>query len=624
MEVVMMRRSNRLLMAVAVTIGAALGATAPLSAVDFPLRKVVDVVDFDRDGQVDVLVSPNESRPLYLVRQVNGSYSQEFQLSNANSLGELVAASDFNGDGFVDVAWADNLGTEIYLAAGSRAGVAPLTSPILQATITSGLNGLTAADLTRDGKGDLLATGTGGVYLFAGPLSPSSSAPSPLSGSPSNARKAIVVSRGEARPDVYVATAAGVVRMSSDTSGTWRFSPALSAPAQDFAVGDANGDGLPDLVTIEPPSSGSPRPMQVLLRLATASGGFGSPEMIAQGTDLRAVAIGDADGIERSDVLYAQNRPGSGSITNELFLLAGRDEGGFYGAESVGANFPGSQEYLRLVDLDGKRPAEVVFSGNPSGVRSGAGQVQTSRPNLVVSAPRSSSVVRGATLALPVSIENTGARDATGATLQLALPPGLAPSETPPECVAASPGLSCRLGTVASGTTRQVRIGVLAQTAGNVTLSLKTRASEADVNSADNDLTVSVDITVSQSPPDKGVKRRGTAKADTMRGTPYADVLDGLAGADRIFGNAGSDILIGGAGKDTIDAGKGADRLFGNAAGDMLVGGAGKDTIDAGKGNDTIRARDKTRDVILCGAGTDTVVADKADVVVGCEKVVRR
>jgi Ca2+-binding RTX toxin-like protein len=132
-------------------------------------------------------------------------------------------------------------------------------------------------------------------------------------------------------------------------------------------------------------------------------------------------------------------------------------------------------------------------------------------------------------------------------------------------------------------------------------LSLKARASEADVNSADNDLTVSVDITNPPtgggSPPPKGIKRRGTAKADTLRGTPYADVLDGRAGADRIFGNAGSDILI---------------------------GGAGKDTIDAGKGNDTIRARDKTRDVILCRSGTDTVIADKADVLTGCEKVIRR
>ena len=135
---------------------------------------------------------------------------------------------------------------------------------------------------------------------------------------------------------------------------------------------------------------------------------------------------------------------------------------------------------------------------------------------------------------------------------------------------------------------------------------------------------MSVDITDrparSRGPREKGIKRRGTAKADTLRGTPYADVLDGRAGADRIFGYAGSDILIGGAGKDSIDAGKGADRIFGNAGSDIVVGGTGKDTIDAGKGNDTIRARDRTRDVILCRPGTDTVIADKADVLTAARR----
>ena len=67
---------------------------------------------------------PEQGQPLYLVRQVNGSYSPEFELSSADSLGfdSSVAASDFNGDGLVDVAWTDGSRTAIYLAAGSRVG----------------------------------------------------------------------------------------------------------------------------------------------------------------------------------------------------------------------------------------------------------------------------------------------------------------------------------------------------------------------------------------------------------------------------------------------------------------------------------------------------------------------
>jgi Ca2+-binding RTX toxin-like protein len=45
--------------------------------------------------------------------------------------------------------------------------------------------------------------------------------------------------------------------------------------------------------------------------------------------------------------------------------------------------------------------------------------------------------------------------------------------------------------------------------------------------------------------------------------------------------------------------------------------------VSGGSGNDTIQARDGERDTIDCGSGKDTVVADKIDVVKGCEKVKR-
>jgi hypothetical protein len=83
----------------------------------------------------------------------------------------------------------------------------------------------------------------------------------------------------------------------------------------------------------------------------------------------------------------------------------------------------------------------------------------------------------------------------------------------------------------------------------------------------------------------------------------------------KINGTPKADNLKGGPGRDTIRAGAGNDRIN---------PGAGRDTVFGGVGNDTIQAVDKTRDVIDCGAGTDTVVADKIDVLKGCETVKRR
>jgi hemolysin type calcium-binding protein/WD40 repeat protein len=87
------------------------------------------------------------------------------------------------------------------------------------------------------------------------------------------------------------------------------------------------------------------------------------------------------------------------------------------------------------------------------------------------------------------------------------------------------------------------------------------------------------------------------------------------AAGRKINGTPRVDNLKGGPGNDTIRAGAGNDRIN---------PGAGRDTVFGGAGNDTIQAVDKTRDVIDCGAGRDTVVADKIDVLKGCESIKRR
>jgi RTX calcium-binding nonapeptide repeat (4 copies)/WD40-like Beta Propeller Repeat len=112
----------------------------------------------------------------------------------------------------------------------------------------------------------------------------------------------------------------------------------------------------------------------------------------------------------------------------------------------------------------------------------------------------------------------------------------------------------------------------------------------------------------------KAVAAKAPATGKTIKGTAKADRLTGGPGADTIRGRGGNDRISGGAG---------ADKLYGDAGNDSITPGAGRDSAFGGAGKDTIRAKDGERDTIDCGSGKDTVVADKTDVVKGCETVRR-
>ncbi len=99
--------------------------------------------------------------------------------------------------------------------------------------------------------------------------------------------------------------------------------------------------------------------------------------------------------------------------------------------------------------------------------------------------------------------------------------------------------------------------------------------------------------------------------------------LVGTWGADRIEGTRRRDLICGRPGDDRIDAGAGNDYVDAGSGRDTVLAGRGRDTVRGGGGSDVILARDGERDVVDCGTETDTAVADRKDVVRGCERVVR-
>ncbi len=149
-------------------------------------------------------------------------------------------------------------------------------------------------------------------------------------------------------------------------------------------------------------------------------------------------------------------------------------------------------------------------------------------------------------------------------------------------------------------------------------------------------------------PPLQPLSVAGDEGDDTLRGDEDENALIGRGGADRLIGDDGRDYLRAGSGDDSMLAGShddllhgfggddlahggsgddavlgaaGDDRAFGGDGDDQLFDTEGTDVLSGGPGNDRFSARDGDRDVIRCGPGRDIVVADRLDVLTGCERV---
>lgn len=101
---------------------------------------------------------------------------------------------------------------------------------------------------------------------------------------------------------------------------------------------------------------------------------------------------------------------------------------------------------------------------------------------------------------------------------------------------------------------------------------------------------------------------RAGAGDDTLEGFEGADTLHGETGNDGLAGGAASDHVFGGEGLDTLYGDDGSDELFGEAGADLLFGGRSADRLFGGDGDDMAYG-DEGQDRIYGGAGDDTLFA---------------
>jgi hypothetical protein len=201
------------------------GAFEELTPITFPGGPgVADVTagDFDGDGKQDlaVLVTTQGGGSADEILIFPGNGDGSFQEPRSYPVGtgaSTIVTGDFNGDGILDLATANNgtngeLDGSISVLLGKRDGTFSAGTPIAlsQSTDIVGPYSIATADLNRDGKADLAVT---------------------LSNGWTTGGLAVLLGRGDGTflpPVLYPATAANL------------------------AIGDLGGDGIPDLIVSAP------------------------------------------------------------------------------------------------------------------------------------------------------------------------------------------------------------------------------------------------------------------------------------------------------------------------------------------------------------------------------------
>ena len=229
--------------------------------------------DLDGDGVID-LVSANADADSVSVLLGKGAGS--FAVKTDYATGERpwgVAVADFNGDGKGDVATADIGGWSVSVLLGDGAGG---LLPKTRLTVGAACNGIAVGDLDDDGHAD------------------------------------IVVSFYEAMDDSGV----GVFLGDGDGGFTTMESYLTSLEPRTVAIGDMDGDGDPDIVSLDSLEGTG----EISIFLGDGRGGFTKSASVRTGEEACGLALAHLDDDRRLDVLTAKG--------NVLAAFRGNGKGG--------------------------------------------------------------------------------------------------------------------------------------------------------------------------------------------------------------------------------------------------------------------------------------------------------
>ncbi|HTW93682.1 MAG TPA: FG-GAP-like repeat-containing protein, partial [Tepidisphaeraceae bacterium] len=367
-----------------------------------------------------------------------------------------------------------------------------------------------------------------------------------------------------------------------------------------FAVGDVNGDGMPDLLVANYSTYSDVR---VLLN--QGNGAFGAGVTYATGFDPDSIALADLSGDGQLDIITANRNEQS------LTVLQGYGNGTFQPAQQFPLGLTSFPVFVGAGDINGDgKPDLVALNALAPNYSISILQNTTfevfftnvTDNTLTVTGTPGNDTISATALGQFFTVTENGVTSqqfpVVGITTMNVL------GEDGNDSISIGPGIDG--GIVAGGvSTTDPGTGADTVIAGN---------NETVYGGAAGDSMTSGDST--------NVSLVGNVGADTLVAGEFNVTMLGGAGGDSLMGGPGLDLLLGGGGPDTIVAGIGNNTLVGGAGADSLTGGTGSDLLSGGAGPDTLVAipantLTANASTLLGGLGNDSMVFVGIDWVVG-------
>jgi hypothetical protein len=295
----------------------------------YPVPGGVDDValgDFNGDGKLDVAVTNGGTYDMVSILPGSGSGTLKAAVAFGTNFGASgVATADFNGDGKVDLVTADDgapFGTtvatiSVLLSNGKDMFAARTDYSVGDENVTGAYSGIAAADLTGNGKQDLIVPITFAFpYEISILMNKGNGTFKPfVSYSLPTGPIAVVVGdfNNDHKADIAVANGNGsgsiTVLLNSGTGTFPTYAEYSTNGIPDgLAVGDFNKDGNLDIVA----TNGSQNTVSVLL--GNGTGTFPTFATYPTGSSPLGVVVGDFNGDGWPDIAVADSRGGTVSI----------------------------------------------------------------------------------------------------------------------------------------------------------------------------------------------------------------------------------------------------------------------------------------------------------------------